>query len=72
MTAPRSLAAAVEAALGRPLGQLTPTEANDVAARLRAIVDALEAPTTPDAEMAARLTETADLVEHRAGSPHPS
>lgn len=67
MTAPETLAAVVEAAVGRPLDSLTVTEALDVADRLRAVVDTLPATSSHDAHLAAQLIEAAVLVEHRAG-----
>lgn len=64
---PETLAAVVEAATGRPLDQLTTTEALDAADRLRAVVDALDAPTPGDARLAADMASVAELVETAAG-----
>jgi|NGEPerStandDraft_6_1074524.scaffolds.fasta_scaffold241842_1 hypothetical protein len=62
-----NLAAVVEAAVGRPLADIKATEAVDVADQLRAIVAALPADTPRDKQLAAQLTEAAELVERRAG-----
>ncbi len=59
--------AAVDAATGRPLDELTVTEALDVAERLRSIVAALPAPSPRDVHLAALLTDAAALVERAAG-----
>ena len=67
MTDPDTLAAAVEAAVGHPLDQLGTAEAIDVADRLRATVAALPSTSPAEAQLAARLTEAAELVERHAG-----
>ena len=60
------LAAVIEATAGRPLDQLTVTEAVDVAERLRVIAE-LPAPTPADQHLAHHLRAAADIIEQRAG-----
>ena len=66
MTTTDELGTVVEAAAGRPLDQLTVTEALDVADQLRAITE-LPTPTPADQHLARHLRAAADLIEQRAG-----
>ena len=60
------LAAVIEVAAGRPLDQLTVSEALDVADRLRTIAE-LPTPTPADQHLAHHLRLAADLIEQQAG-----
>jgi hypothetical protein len=60
------LAAVIEAATGRPLDQLTDTEAAHVADQLRMISE-LPTPSPGDQHLAHHLRTVADIIERRAG-----
>lgn len=67
MTGPETLTDAVDAPLGRPLDQLTTTEALDVADQLRAMLAALDASTPGETRYADDPAAVAELIETGAG-----